>query len=267
MYRFLLTRRWLGLLGVALLLATGCVLLGTWQLDRLSQRHARNDLLERNLGRAPVAAGRVLAVGRDPREDDQYARVRAEGRYAPADQLLVRTRPFEGQVGFYVLVPFVTDAGPALLVNRGWVPDGPTATALPDVPAPPGGPVTVTGRVRLSEEPSRTGTPPAGQVTRIDVPAIARTLPYPVYGGYIDLTAERPSPGKAPALLPAPEPSEGVHLAYAFQWYLFATMALGGYVVLARREAADRAVSEAPAARGSTSPLPDRARPRPPEAR
>lgn len=241
-YRFLLTRRWLGLLGVALLLAVVCVALGTWQLDRLGQQQARVDLLERNLSGPPVAVEEVLAVGRDPREKHQYTRVRARGSYSARDQLLVRTRPFEGQVGFYVLVPLLTDAGPAVLVNRGWIPDGPTATAQPEVPAPPGGTVTVTGRVRPSEDPSSTGTPPPGQVSRIDVAAIARTLPYRVYGGYLDLTAERPQPDEAPALLPPPEPDGGVHLAYAFQWYLFALMALGGYVVLARREAAEEAV-------------------------
>jgi cytochrome oxidase assembly protein ShyY1 len=99
--------------------------------------------------------------------------------------------------------------------------------------------VTVTARVRLSEPPSTTGTPPEGQVTRIDVPAIAKKLPYPVYGAYGEVTAERPQLRKHPERLPAPEPSEGPHLAYAFQWFLFALLALGGYLLLARREEAD----------------------------
>jgi cytochrome oxidase assembly protein ShyY1 len=238
-YRFLLSRRWAGLLAVALLVALACVLLGRWQLDRLGQRHERNDLLRSNLTSAAVAPGELLAVGREPAEDDQFARVRATGRYDERRRLLVRTRPFEGQVGYYVLSPFVTDAGPALLLVRGWVPDGPTAESLPDVPLPPSGEVTVTARVRHSEPPSTTGTPPEGQVTRIDVPAIAKTLPYPVYGGYGEVTSERPQPRARPERLPAPEPSEGPHLAYAFQWFLFALLALGGYVLLARREEAD----------------------------
>ena len=48
-------------------------------------------------------------------------------------------------------------------------------------------------------------------------------------------------PGRAPQRLPPPEPSEGPHLAYAFQWFLFAALAPVGYVLLARREAEDRA--------------------------
>lgn len=237
MYRFLLTRRWLRLLAGTLAVATGCVVMGLWQVDRLQERHARNDLLARTLHAEPVAPAALLRVGRDLAPRHEFARVRAVGEYDAGRALLVRTRPFEGQVGFYVLVPFVTDSGPALLVNRGWVPDGPTAESVPDVPPPPTGSVTVTARVRASEPASTTGVPPKGQVTRIHVPTIARTLPYPVYGGYGDLVKERPAPREAPALLPPPEPTEGPHLAYAFQWFLFAALALGGYVVLARREA------------------------------
>ena len=250
MYRFLLTRRWLGLLAVALLVAATCVQLGRWQLHRLEARHANNDLISRNASAGPVPVAELLGVDRGPAESRQYARVRATGRYDTAHRLLVRNRPHDGQVGFYVLLPLVTADGPALLVNRGWVPAGDSATDLPDVPAPPTGDVTVVGRVRPSEPAStRGGTPPPGQVTRIDVPQIQRALPYDAYGGYVDLVREQPAPRRAPVAVDAPETSEGPHLAYAFQWFLFACLALGGYLVLARREAADRraAATRAPA--------------------
>jgi cytochrome oxidase assembly protein ShyY1 len=100
--------------------------------------------------------------------------------------------------------------------------------------------VTVVARVRPSEPASTTGAPPPGQVTRIDVASIRQDLPYDVYAGFGDLVGEQPAPLKAPQLLPPPETSEGPHLAYAVQWFLFACCALAGYVVLVRREAADR---------------------------
>jgi cytochrome oxidase assembly protein ShyY1 len=244
-YGFLLSRRWLGLLALALLAAAACAALGNWQLDRLGNRHERNDLLRRNLGSEPVSPDTLLTVGRPLRPGDEYARVRVTGHYDASNQLLVRLRPFEGAVGYHVLTPFVSDAGPALLVNRGWVPAaGTTGADLPDVPDAPSGEVTITARVRPSEPASTTGTPPPGQVTRIDVPGIAKQLPYDVYGGYGDLTRENPAPRDAPEPVPAPEPSEGPHLAYAFQWFLFGLLALGGLVVLARREAADRLAAD-----------------------
>jgi len=47
-YRFLLTRRWLGLLALALAVAAACVLLGRWQLHRLEARHAKNHVITSN---------------------------------------------------------------------------------------------------------------------------------------------------------------------------------------------------------------------------
>ena len=246
-YRFLLTRRWLGLLAVTILVAAGCVVMGRWQVERLDQRHERNGLLDRNLTAAPVAVDRLLRPGREPAAGKEFRRVRAVGHYDLNAQLLVRLRPYAGQVGFYVLTPLVTGSGAALLVNRGWVPRAATATETPAVAPPPTGRVAVVARLRPTEPPSTTGTPPPGQVSRIDTAAIARRLPYPVYGGYGELTDQRPSTTTTsptslpvPVPLPAPEPTEGPHLAYAFQWFLFAGLALGGYLLLARREALDR---------------------------
>lgn len=246
-YRFLLTRRWLGLLLVAVLVAMACVLLGRWQLHRLTSRQAANHQVSRNIEVDPVPPGRLLEVNHGPASSAQYLRVRARGQYDETRQLLVRNRPLNGAVGYQVLVPFRTDAGPALLVDRGWVPSGGNSGQLPDVPPPPSGQVTVTAWLRASELPSGIGgQPPPGQVTRIDVSEIRTGLPYPVYGGYGVLTQERPSPRQAPELLPLPELSEGPHLAYAVQWFLFAALALGGFVVLARREAADRRAADGP---------------------
>jgi cytochrome oxidase assembly protein ShyY1 len=239
-YRFLFSRRWLGLLGVAILVASACVGLGDWQLHRLAHRHERNDLIRDNLGGAPQPVDQALTVGRDPAAGREWSPVRATGRWDLQHQLLARLRPFEGQVGYYVLTPLVTRDGRAVLVNRGWVPLAQDGSAAPAVPAPAATTVTVTGRLRPSEPAAAGVAPPAGQITRIDVPSIAKSLPYGVYGGFLELTHQDPRQARSPQLIPAPEPSEGPHLLYAVQWFLFASLALGGYVVLARREAADR---------------------------
>lgn len=237
MYRFLLTPRWLGRLALALLVAVVCVLLGSWQWGRGQEKGALNHRLDRNLSAPVTDVTRLLSTRRalDPAREQR--RVRAVGEYDPAHTLLVRLRPYDGQVGFYVLVPLVTGDGSALLVNRGWIPSGQDGRPAA-VPSAPGGRVTVVARARVSEPPSTTGTPPQGQVSRIDVPAIARRLPYPLLRGYGDAVTERPAPAKAPARLEPPGPGlSGINYAYAVQWWMFSGLALGAYVVLARREA------------------------------
>ncbi len=237
MYRFLLSGRWLRLIVAALAAAAACVAFGLWQLDRFDQRQERNDLVRANLSAAPVDADEVMDVGRPLRAAHQWRRVEARGRYDESHEILVRNRPLNGSTGYYVLTPLVTDTGPTLLVNRGWVPVGDTARTRPDVQAPPSGEVTVVGRARPSEPGDGGEDAPTGQVRRIAVPAIAASLPYDVYGGYADLVEQTPPAGPSPIALPAPEPGSGPHLAYAFQWFVFAVIAVGGVVVLARREA------------------------------
>jgi cytochrome oxidase assembly protein ShyY1 len=157
----------------------------------------------------------------------------------------VRYRHLGGRPGFEVLTPLVTEQGAALLVDRGWVPAPGGTAELPDVPAPPSGQVTVTGRVLPSEHgPASQVRPETGQVRFIDVGTIAKALPYPVYGSYVQLTASSPAPDRHFTLLPPPEQDAGPFLSYGIQWWLFSIMAIGGLIFLAYDEAHDGALRE-----------------------
>ena len=244
-------RRWLGSALLAVLLAALCVRLGIWQLDRWHQRRAGNAVVTGNIARPPVPVDTLLAPRTPVDRRDQWRRVTATGRYDVAHQLLARDRSYDGRLGYQVLTPLVTARGTALLVDRGWVPFGAAATSAPDVPQPLAGEVTVTGRVRRSEPRgawgARSDRAPAGQVVRIDLVAIGRQAPYPLYGGWVELTAQRPpNPTDLPAPLPPPEVSDGPHLAYAVQWFLFAGIAIVGWGYLTWGEAhAPRRASDA----------------------
>lgn len=239
MFHLLRRPRWLALTALVAVTVVAFVQLGLWQLRRLEERRERNAAIVASDRRAPVPAGDVLAADRPVAPGAEWQQVSARGRYDTAHQLLLRNRPLEGRNGFHVLVPLVTTGGPAVLVDRGWVPAGASATDLPDVPPPPAGEVTVVGRVRPAEPPKGGAPPPPGQLVRIDVSAVAQGLGYPLAGGYVELAAERPQQTTAPALLPAPEVSDGPHLSYAVQWFLFAVVAVGGWAALLNREARD----------------------------
>jgi len=237
----LLSRRWLGFTALVLTLVAAFVLLGRWQLHRGEARHERNATVRANLDAAPVPAETVLAADHGVAKADVWRRVTATGRYDGAHAMVVRNRTLEGSPGFQVLVPLQIASGPAVLVDRGWVPVGESSRDLPAVPAAPDGLVTVVGHVRASEAAHRGAAPPPGQLAAIDVPSIARTLPYPLLDGYLELSQETPRPGDAPRLLPTPELGAGPHFFYALQWWTFALIAVVGYVVLGRREVADAA--------------------------
>ncbi|MFD9862766.1 SURF1 family cytochrome oxidase biogenesis protein [Streptomyces alboflavus] len=253
MYRFLLTRQWVILTLVGLVLIPVMIELGFWQLHRHEKRVAHNGKISRALDAAPVPAERLTAPGRDVPDSAVYRRVTAKGTFDPEDEVVVRRRTnSDDEVGFHVLTPFVLDDGKVLLVNRGWIPaDGPQ-TAFPKIPAPPRGEITVTGRLMGDETSAASGIKdvrglPDRQIMLISSGQQAHALGKKVLGGYVELTA--PRHGDSPQLLAEPDHSGiGAHMAYAVQWWLFAAGVPAGWIVLVRRERKDRLETAARAA-------------------
>lgn len=242
MYRFLLSRRWLGGLALAVVVAVGCVLLGMWQWDRRELRQERNALVTGNYDLEPQALGSLLPDPGSPLPDGtEWTPVELSGQYLTEGSLLLRNRPLDGRPGYHSLVPFETDDGAVLLVDRGWLPIGATGAGPDDVPAPPDGDVRAVVRLRPAE-PAATRDAPAGQVQTIDPRQAAASLPGSVSdglrtGAYGVLATEQPSAGAAPLPLPRPTIDSGPHLSYSLQWFVFGLGALVAFVVLVRRTA------------------------------
>lgn len=259
-YRFLLTPRWLAFHVLVLLIIPSFVLLGRWQFGRYEERSGTSHQTAGNLAAAPVPVERLTTPGGTVRVQDKYRSVTATGTFDAGAQLVVRRRVQDGVVGFYVLTPLTTASGTGVLVNRGWVKAGATPDSLPEVPPPVSGEVTVTGRLRPTETEDSTGIRdreglPKGQVLLINTEAIGRGLPYRLLGGYVDLIEQSPKATVAPAPLPEPDIGEGggLNLAYGVQWWLFIGIAIGGWIMLIRREAADLQAAAAGAVPGRRS--------------
>ena len=211
--------------------------LGQWQWHRYEARKERAERITSHYEAPPVPVAGVVGTSPLPLARE-WTRVSASGTYADQQTLLVRNRPLQGAYGYEVLVPLRLADGETLLVDRGWVPNAPSAEELPEVPPPPAGAVTVTGWLRPSEK-SLGRDLPAGQVASINVPEASRQLAEPLLGGYLVLQREQTPAGPAPerpAPLERPDTNLGPHQAYAFQWW---GAMLGGFVLVwfgARRE-------------------------------
>ncbi|MEV6649513.1 SURF1 family protein [Streptomyces sp. NPDC051219] len=251
MYRFLLTRQWVILTLLALVLIPVMVELGFWQFHRHEHRVAQNQLIAANLAARPVPAGELTSPGHTVPRDDYWRRVTVTGTYDTAHEVVVRRRTSSGdQVGFHVLTPLVMKDGRAVLVNRGWVPFASDQQAFPEVPPAPRGELTVTGRLKADETTSASGIKdleglPDRQIMLINSEQQSKALTRPVLGGYLEQTAPEPA-GDSPEPIPAPDhDSIGAHMAYAVQWWLFAAGVPVGWLVLVRREKQDRAAAAA----------------------
>jgi cytochrome oxidase assembly protein ShyY1 len=216
-------------------LAYGCYLLGQWQFHRLHDREARNAQTVQNLHAAPAPVDDVLAVDRPVGQSDEWRRVTATGTYAQDESVTVRYQTREGASGVDVVTPLRTGSGPALLVDRGWMPTGNVGTDTVRAPAPPAGVVEVVGWVRAD------ATGDAARVedrsTRaVSSEEIGRALGISVYGGFVDAERETPTPAKPLVKAELPDLGNGPHFFYGLQWWFFGLLAVFGFCYLAYDE-------------------------------
>lgn len=243
MARIVWSKRLVKVLVFALLVATTCAALGIWQIARLHQRQQFIAAVRTGLAAAPEPARTLLPGGVDPNAV-RYRRAEATGTYDTAREVVLYGRTQDSQAGNHLLTPLVlSDGSGAILVDRGWVPLDIAEPGASEA-APPTGVVSVDGVVFASEgdPPGPVGNAPTVQTTlaRVDLARIQSQLPYRIEPVYLLLQDQSPpQPAEMPAPAPLPELSEGPHLSYAIQWFVFATIALVGFVVLALREGRD----------------------------
>lgn len=246
-------RRAAGIVLVAVLVAAACAFAGLWQWSRHVDRSLTAERVEANYGVGATALGELLGPDGTLPPDAEWTPVGLRGRYLTPEPVTLRNRPVEGRPAVRLLHPVeVTDgtwAGRVLVVDRGWVP---TADGGPERrPIPPDGVVDLVVRLRPAEEGSGRAADGELQVRSIAPDAVVDLTgvagrPVPVYGL---LVSENGAPPGGVEALPPPETSLGNNLSYAFQWWVFGLGALGGAVVLIRRDHREHAAGrERPAA-------------------
>ncbi|MFE0513553.1 SURF1 family protein [Streptomyces sp. NPDC058964] len=246
MYRFLLTRQWVILTLIALVLIPTMIRLGFWQKHRYEERSARNQLVSDALNARPVPVEKLTSPGHTVTRAERYHSVTATGTFDTSREEVVRRRVnSDDEVGFHVLTPFVLTDGRVLLVNRGWIPANGVQTAFPKIPAPPAGRTTITGRLKPDETTAASGIKnieglPDRQVMLINSEHEARRLGARVLGGYVEQTAPEPKGGTPQQISDPGKEDAPLNYAYMIQWWLFAAGVPVGWVVLVRREARER---------------------------
>lgn len=256
------SRRWWWVTLIVLALMLVLARLGIWQLDRLAERRAANTALMTALDAPAVDLNAALAefaalAPNDVPGEWENRNATATGRFDFDHQVIVRLQTWQGNTGVRLVTPLVL-AGTegedqvALLVDRGWIPESEyVAGNRFETPAPSS---TAEGYLALTETLLRqTSGPPevtdsGVEVYRVDIDNIRPTMPYRLLPVYLH---ENP-PADAATSLPARAPrevdlSEGPHLGYAIQWFIF-SLGLGvAYAIYVNRSLKSRA-PESPAA-------------------
>jgi surfeit locus 1 family protein len=234
--RALFNRRWWWTTLVVLLGMAVLARLGVWQLDRLAQRRAHNAEIVQQLAMPPLPL-----TGQSLPEDLsslKYRRAAVQGKFDFSHQIVLQYQNWMDSPGIHLVAPLVIEGtSKAILVDRGWLPfDQATPGHWTQFDEP--GQVGVTGFLQLSQAlpagmPSQ-GTPsePKSEWYRIDIQAIQAQMPYdllPVY--LLQSPAEAGNTNLPYRAEPEFDLSDGPHLGYAIQWFIFSLLLGIMYVI------------------------------------
>lgn len=234
-------RRWAFRPDFAATVATALLLpilvaLGAWQLQRGVQKAAWQAQWETQASLPP------LQVGSDELRQFRHAgatgrRLVIHGHWDTRRQVLLDNQVFGGQVGYRIYTPLRIAGNAAILVNRGWLPNGSRRDLAPDVrlgageadvtgnlapPPAPGFLARQTVDVALGEDLLR--------VQQIDVTDLSQRLGLNLEPWTLQLDPAAPDGYERHLLAPQLAPER--HRAYALQWFLFAALLVGLYVGL-----------------------------------
>lgn len=202
-----------------------CVLiaLGVWQVERLHWKVNLIATIHERIGLPPVPVETLEKPGVED-SDIAYRPVVAAGRFdhASTRYLFVGSGP-GGVPGYHVLTALMRAAGPAILVDRGFVPQ-----SLRDPSARPGsepdGLVTVQGIARLSEQAR--GFVPKGETAgkvwfSRDLDGLGAVMGTPLARFFIE-AGPAANPGGWPLGGQTRVELRNAHLGYAITWFSLA---------------------------------------------
>ncbi|MBL8895357.1 MAG: SURF1 family protein [Rhizobiales bacterium] len=104
------------IIGVAILSG-----LGIWQVQRLGVKQALIRQMEERRAQAPISLDEAVNLA-ETTGDVDYLPIAVRGRFAADKEILMLTT-FDGNAGWRVITPFVSDKGIVVLVDRGVIPD------------------------------------------------------------------------------------------------------------------------------------------------
>lgn len=207
--------------------------LGFWQLERADEKEKILSSVAK-VKKLPITNWQAMGL-----ESGQLVKI--SGHFTDKEYWLLDNRIHRGQVGFEILMPFVSN-NEVILVNRGWVKGDLSRRKLPEVETP-SDEVLLTGRIHrniknsLVEYISTEGWPkiisavePAQMYQELEVDTAGRnTAGHNTVDSVVRLQGD--SQGALITDWPAVNVRPEKHTAYAVQWFAMALALLIMYIV------------------------------------
>ncbi|HVP21801.1 MAG TPA: SURF1 family protein [Anaerolineaceae bacterium] len=234
-------RLWLTL-GVLLAVAV-MIRLGFWQLDRLAQRRAANAQMREQLSAPALDLNADIPF--DQLTEMEYRSVTVTGTFDFTQQVALKNQVNGDRIGFDLLTPLkISGSDRSVLVERGWIPYEDAQPSQWQKYAE-SGTVTVKGIIHLSQSQPGFGgvTDPTlapGQSrletwAYVNLDRIRLQMNFDLLPIYIQQAPDPSWTGLPARSTFTPDLSEGPHLSYAIQWFIFSAVLSIGYPILVWR--------------------------------
>lgn len=216
-----------------LLVAAVCIKLGLWQQHKAALKQSLQTQFEQRLRETPASLPQEITDAQTWR----YRRVKLNGSYEPAHQVLLDNQVHDDVAGFHVITPLaVAGSTRRVLVDRGWIAAPADRRMLPDISTPGGtqyieGYLWLPGKFFALEAPPATGGPWQTVWQNMDMARYAKSVPFAVLPLVVRLDPQSTAGG---FVREWPMPAERIemHIGYAYQWFGFAFTLMVIYFVV-----------------------------------
>jgi cytochrome oxidase assembly protein ShyY1 len=211
------------------------IALGLWQLEREQQKLDAEKVYETRSANEPTDVSSIDWTN----PDLNWIAIRATGFFDNTRQLLLDNRILNSVVGYEVISPFYTDDR-VLLVNRGWIAQGPSRQSLPELGLTEEQ-ITITGHIYVpdgelitlgAEEAVTDRWPKVIQSVDIQVLSSVMDEAFEPHIVRLDESSTAVLQTNWTAINMRPE----VHRAYAVQWFVMASVLMFLYLFFSIRK-------------------------------
>lgn len=206
--------------------------LGFWQMSRYHEKLEIEQALAERQSMPPIQLSEVSRYA-----DPLFLPVNVSGHFIVDRYFFLDNQIWQGQAGYSLIMPFVTDAGEWLLVNRGWLP-AKSRDSFPEISTPSEN-VELSGQLyRLFGTPFTLGEdnwsedwPKRIQAINFTKMSEALGQPLPLFTLVLNGQVSNQAAGSVLQVVPLEmKTTSQKHLGYAVQWFLMALVLLGLYL-------------------------------------
>ena len=208
------------------------VSLGIWQLTRYQEKLSLEQVYDTRRYLSPLSFSEIHSYS-----DPLYLPLEVTGHFVSDQYFFLDNQIHKGKAGYDLLMPFLTQTGEWLLVNRGWLPVENRET-LPEVSTPQGL-ITLQGNIYrpLGEsfllDEDRWSDEWPKRIQSLDFSKVEAALEETVPAMTLVLSEQQPGAEQVRPI--AINMKSEKHLAYAFQWFAMALVLIGLYIFRMKR--------------------------------